>query len=290
MAIPPVQPHEYADLFHFENERLLTLLRSLEPADWSRPTRCPGWDVHGLTAHLVGGSFSVISWLRDGFRGTRAPDNLDEAGFVAWLDELQDHWVLAARRMSPPLVIEVLEWSAAGFLEALRRHDPGVVGAHVSWAGNDPVPMWLDHARELTEKWIHRQQILEALDRPSDLRADLLVPVLDALRWAFPFRLDVYSRPAGTEVEVAVGTVDGVGTVDAGVELRWNLTSDGRSWTFAEAHCTEPAATIRLTPDQAWRLLTNNYDPAAHGSFATSGDAEILDTLLQTRAIIGVPK
>jgi hypothetical protein len=33
----------------------------------------------------------------------------------------------------------------------------------VSWAGPDPVPAWLDQARELSEYWIHRQQILQAL-------------------------------------------------------------------------------------------------------------------------------
>ena len=36
--------------------------------------------------------------------------------------------------------------------------------------------------RGLSEYWIHRQQLLQALGRPSDLRADLAAPVLDGLR------------------------------------------------------------------------------------------------------------
>jgi hypothetical protein len=39
----------------------------------------------------------------------------------------------------------------------------------VSWAGSGPVPAWLDQARELSEYWIHRQQLLQGLGRPSDL-------------------------------------------------------------------------------------------------------------------------
>jgi hypothetical protein len=52
----------------------------------------------------------------------------------------------------------------------------------VSWAGHGPVPTWLDQARKLSEYWIHRLQILQALGRPSDLRADLAGRVLDGLR------------------------------------------------------------------------------------------------------------
>jgi hypothetical protein len=40
--------------------------------------------------------------------------------------------------------------------------------AQVSWAGTSPVPVWLDQARELSERWIHRQQLLQALGRPSE--------------------------------------------------------------------------------------------------------------------------
>ena len=31
---------------------VVALLRSLEPADWDRPTELPGWDVRAVAAHL----------------------------------------------------------------------------------------------------------------------------------------------------------------------------------------------------------------------------------------------
>ena len=42
--------------------------------------------------------------------------------------------------------------------------------------------------------------------------------------------------------------------------------------------------------DQAWRRLTNDLDVDQHRELITSGDSEIIGTLLRTRAIIGAPK
>src|SRR5215475_5380983 len=81
------------------------------------------------------------------------------------------------RRMSPRIVTGLLAWSGPQVAEALRAEDPAARTASVSWADTGPVPVWLDQVRELSEHWIHRQQLLQALDRPSDLRADLAGPV-----------------------------------------------------------------------------------------------------------------
>lgn len=282
MAIPIAQPYDYKSLFRVEDDRLLTLLRSLTSADWQRPTRCPGWDLQGLATHLLGGSFSVISWLRDGYRGTPSPNGLDEQGFIAWIDDLQTTWVNAARSLSPRLLIELLEWSTKGFAEAIEAQDPASVTAHVSWASAEPGPVWLDHARELSEKWIHRQQILEALGQPADLRPDLAVPVLEALRWAYPYRLGTHHRDPGDFVEIDV--------VDNHLGQQWRLVSTGDVWAFDGADPKVKVASMSLSGDQAWKLLTNNYDPATDDAIRTSGDPKIIETLLRTRSIIGTPK
>lgn len=282
MGIPLVPPVDYRPLFDLEHRRIIELLRSLTPQDWQRPTPCPGWTVHGLAAHLIGGSLSVISWLRDGFRGTSPAPGVDEAGFIGWLDDLQMEWVEAARRISPRLTIELLDWTHTGFTEAITAQDPQALTADVSWAAKDPVPVWLDHARELTEKWIHRQQILEALGRPSDLRSDLADPVLDALRWAYPFRLGDVERPPGSAIEIAV--------VGDNRSQTWHLVTDGVAWHFDEGEEGEPLARVVLSVEQAWRLLTNNYTLAAHGPIGVEGDQALIDVLLRTRAIIGTPR
>jgi uncharacterized protein (TIGR03083 family) len=185
--IPSVPPRDFAPLFHIERTRLSELLGSLGASDWGRPSPCPGWTVLGLAAHLVGCDLSLLAGQRDGHHGTPAPGGLSEDAFISWLDELQAEWVHAARRLSARLVVELLDWTGPQVVEMLGAQDPSASTAHVSWASTGRVPAWLDHARELSERWIHRQQILQAVGSPSDLRQDLAEPVLDGLRWAYPF-------------------------------------------------------------------------------------------------------
>ena len=47
-----------------EYQRFLGLLRSLEPADWTRPTCCAGWDVRAMAAHVLG-MVEMAASLRD---------------------------------------------------------------------------------------------------------------------------------------------------------------------------------------------------------------------------------
>jgi uncharacterized protein (TIGR03083 family) len=276
MAIPVVPPRAYAPLLGLERERLVELLESLGPDEWHRPTPCPGWDVLGLTTHLVGDDVFLLSSQRDGHLGSIPPAGVDEAGFVSWLDGVQDEWVRAARRVSPRVALDLLRWLGPQVDALVAGQDASVLDAHVSWAAREPVPRWLDHARELTERWLHRQQLLEAVDRPTDRRADLADPVLDTLRWAFPFRVASHARPAGSTVAVAAG------------EHRWFLVSDGTEWDFGAAG-GPVLAELRFTTEQAWRLPSNNLDPAVHGMPEVSGDPELVSVLLHTRSIIGAP-
>jgi uncharacterized protein (TIGR03083 family) len=108
MSAWPEPTQQFAPLFALERSRLLAVLRSLEPADWDRPSPCPGWSVLGLGTHLVGDDLSFLAWQRDDHHGTPPPDGLDEHGFIAWLDELQVEWVRAARRVRTLLEMYLL--------------------------------------------------------------------------------------------------------------------------------------------------------------------------------------
>ena len=44
-----------------EYERFLAVLRDLDPAEWSRPTECPAWDVRAMAAHVLGMAEMVAS-------------------------------------------------------------------------------------------------------------------------------------------------------------------------------------------------------------------------------------
>ena len=268
-------------LFSVDRERLLDLLTGLVAEDWQRPTPCPDWTVLDLSNHLLGDDLSWLAGHRDAYHGTIPPSDLDDPGFVSWLDDLQMTWVRAVRRLSPRVVMDLLRWSGPQVADGLAHEDSSAVTASVSWAGSEPVPVWLDQLRELSERWIHRQQLLEALGLPSDLRPDLAGPVLDGLRWAYPYRLQAVQACSGDTVTI---------TVSGGVELIWHLVADERGWQFAPEAGPRCIASLDLTDDEAWRLLTNNLPAAAQSGLRMTGDPMVQAVLHRTRAIIGVPK
>lgn len=280
VTIPTDPPRDFVQLTRLERARLLDMLRSLSAEDWQRATPCPGWDVLGLVNHLVGDDLSMIAWQRDHHHGTPAPDGVDEATFIDWLDGLQIEWVHAARRISPRLAVELLDWLDDPVADTFAAQDPRSCTARVSWASDSPVPIWLDQARELTERWIHRQQLHEAVGRPTDLDEDLAGPVLDALRWAYPHRLGAANVPDGSvDIEIAEP-----------LHRIWRLTDRGGGWVFTEQTDAPAGAALAMTAEQAWRLLTNNYDTETHGELWTSGDPTLIEVVVRTRAIIGAPK
>jgi hypothetical protein len=147
--------------------------------------------------------------------------------------------------------------------------------------GSDLVPAWLGQAREVSEHWIHRQQVLQALGRPSDLRADLAGPILDGLRWAYPYRLAQALAQPGDTVSI---------TVTGPLTRTWHLVATDSRWEFAGQPGPRVAGTLAMNTEQAWRLLTNNLPAATRADLAVSGDDAIIAILLHTRAIIGSPK
>ena len=279
---PPAEPPwAYASLFVIERDRLSELLSGLAGPDWELPSPCPGWSVLGLCCHLLGDDLGLLARHRDGYYGTPGPDRATEAEFTGWLDELQAEWVRAGRRLSPRLVTDLLRWSGPQIAGTFRGEDPRARTASVSWAGHGPVPAWLDQARELSEYWIHRQQILQALGRPSDLRADLAGPVLDGLRWAYPYRLAQAPVQPGDTVTIAI---------TGSVTRTWQLVAGKPGWDYRSRPGPRVIASLTMTTEQAWRLLTNNLPATAQQHLAASGSNTITCIMLRTRAIIGTPK
>lgn len=272
---------DVARLFTVDRDRLLDFLSGLVAEDWRRSTPCPGWTVLDLCNHLVGDDLSWLARHRDSYQGTPPPSGVDESGFVAWLDDLQNTWVQGARRLSPRVAMDLLRWSGPQVADGLSQQDKSAVTASVSWAGPDPVPVWLDQLRELSERWIHRQQLLQALGTSSDLNPDLAGPVLDGLRWAYPYRLqNARGRPGDTITIIVSG----------GVERAWHLVALDEGWQFAPEAGDRCVASMELTADEAWRLLTNNLLADARSTLRITGDPAIQAVLRRTRAIIGTPK
>src|SRR5919108_5297673 len=93
--LPQSPPDRVAEVATAELNAELALLETLDGQDWSRPTDCVGWDVHDLTAHLVGeyeeitGPWVLLRRLRQGHRRYPHLSRLD-AHNQQQLDELGD--------------------------------------------------------------------------------------------------------------------------------------------------------------------------------------------------------
>jgi uncharacterized protein (TIGR03083 family) len=257
-------------LFPEERAALLALLAGLTDAEWHLPTVCAGWTVHDLAVHLLGIDVQLLAGGRDGFHGpphqTPTGDLSDWNTLVAYIDGRNASWVEATRRVSPRLVRELLGFTGELVSTYLATIDMAAPGIPVSWVGPEPAPAWLHIAREYTERWVHQQQIRDAVGRPGFAEPRFLAPVLDAFARALPHALRDISRPPGTIVRLVISGPAG-GTWSAVRDDRWRLDDD---------RIAPATATVTIAQDLAWRLFTKGVDPVeAREQIRIDGDQQI---------------
>ena len=217
------------DLLPGERTALLGLLIQLTDKDWSEATVCAGWSVKDVALHLLGDDVGLLSRGRDGFT---APwfEGLGE-GPVGWtqliglIDEQNASWVGAARRLSPRLLGELLHFTGEATFEYFRGLDFEAMAGPVAWMGREPAPIWLHVAREYTERWVHQQQIRDAVGRPGLTERRWLGPVLHAFARALPRSLREAEAEVGTWVRLVV--TGGAGGVWTAVRRRRTGRVDG---------------------------------------------------------------
>jgi uncharacterized protein (TIGR03083 family) len=264
------------DLFPAERASLLAVLDGLGPDDWERPTVCAGWSVKDIAAHLVGDDLGRLSRHRDGFDlDDRTPDE----SFGTFIHRRNREWVEAMRRLSPPIVVELLRMSGpatAAFFESL---DPFAIGGRVRWAGPDPAPVWLDVARELTERWHHQQQIRDAVGAGMYDDPAVFAPVLATFAFSLPVAMARVSAADGTAVVLSV-------TGDSGGD--WTVRRTGGRWELLVGATHHPAGRAIVDQDTAWRMYTRVLPSDAVASrVRLSGDKQLALRLLDAVALIG---
>lgn len=244
-------PLNTVDLFAPLAEELLAVLRALTPAEWDLPTACPGWSVKDVAAHLLGGSLGRLWPPAAGGRALQ----LSYADLLDRINTGNAEWVSAARRISPPMLLEFLaltEPQLATHFRALDPHAPA--WAAVAWAGEAESPMWFDIAREYTEKWLHQQHIREAVGRPVLSARRWLGPVLETFVRGLPHAYRGLSAAEGACVTVTItGEAGGV----------WTVRREAEAWRLYTGRAPAPAGAVELDQDLAWRLFTKGLTPEA---------------------------
>jgi hypothetical protein len=155
--------------------------------------------------------------------------------------------VQATRRISPRLLIDLLKLTGEQVSAYFQSLDPYALGVVVDWAGPEPAPVWLDLAREYTERWHHQQHIRDAVGRPGLLEPRYLGPALDAFVRALPHTYRDVQADDGALVAL---TISG----DSGG--RWFLRRERGEWRLYVEATEQPRSEVVVDQDLAWRLFT----------------------------------
>ncbi|MBZ0279771.1 MAG: maleylpyruvate isomerase family mycothiol-dependent enzyme [Anaerolineae bacterium] len=254
---------------------LLDVLKSLSPEDWNRPTACEGWSVKDVAQHLWGDTVGILSGVRDGmsvFSGGTWSE------LVAFINQHNDLWVKATRRISTPMLCTLLEFTSTELLNYFQTLDPFAPGVPISWAGDGPAPNWMEIAREYTEFWMHQQHIRDAINRPGLKERRFFNPVLQAFIRALPVTFRSTSAPLDTLVKLVISG-------EAGDE--WHLVREANGWMIYKHTDLQPSSTVTMDAETAWRLFTKGISrEAAQAHTSIEGDRLLGMRVLETVSII----
>lgn len=280
-GVTPLPPIDTLPLYPGERAALLALLGDLSAADWEAPTVCPGWSVKDVAAHLLGDDIGRLSWGRDGYVNPAFAAGLDIAtlpGLVAAIDRQNAVWVTGMRRISPRLLIELLAMTGELTEAYFSSLDMTALGMPVDWAGPEPAPVWLDVAREYTERWVHQQHIRDAVAKPGLKERRWFAPVLEAFVRGMPRVLRDAPFPDCAALRLVISG-------DAGGE--WIALRLNGEWILGTAPGMETDATVALDEDVAWRLFTKGISKEEARRVARiEGDEALAERALDTVSIL----
>lgn len=271
------EPVITVDLFPDLLEELLALLGSLSADEWKHPTVCAGWSVRDIALHLLGGEVGILSRKRDQFSFVEEPIKGGD-DLVRLINNLNDIWVKATRRISPPLLIDLLKFTGNQTCEYFKTVDPFSMGDPVDWAGSETAPVWLDLAREFTERWHHQQQIRDAVGKPGANETRYFAPVLDTFVRALPHTY--------REVEAKDETLFAL-TISGESGGRWFLLRRDAKWNLLIDVDLEPTAEVVIDQETAWRLFTKGVSSeTAAKKAAITGDRKLASKALDMISVI----
>ncbi len=258
---------------------LIDVLQSLTPAEWDAQTVAKRWNVKDVAAHLLDTTLRGISTSRDGYFGEKAENIHSYSDLVSFLNELNMSWTNAAKRISPQLLITLLEQNCKAYYAHLQTLDPFAPAIFsVAWAGEETSPNWFHIAREYTEKFIHQQQIRDAVGKQALFTKELFYPFINTFMYALPHTYRTVDAAEGSTVRVIV-------TTDIGGE--WIICKQQTGWQLITELPDAASATVHVSPDVAWKLFSKSLKPdEALPHVQLEGDVALGTTALQMVSVM----
>lgn len=241
-------PIETLHLFPLLNKELISFLKQLSSEDWQKQTIAKKWVVKDVAAHLLDGNYRRIALHRDGWSVPPDTPIRSYDDLVGYLNEFNGDWVKAAKRLSPEIIIELLESTNEVVYEEFLKLDPyGAAAYSVSWAGESESFNWFDIAREYTERWLHQQQIRDAVNDTGLMTTELYQPFLNVFIQAWPHTLKEEKAEEGT---VLRAVVTGIGD--------WYLHRRKDGWKLGNPGTEKVMAETIIDSDIAWKLFSKS--------------------------------
>lgn len=243
---------DVSKLFPKLHIELIDLLESLTKEDWEKATIARLWNVKDVASHILDGNIRALSIQRDGFYGETPPQTNSYQDTVKWLNHLNAVWIEAYKRVSPQALIDLLKSTGPlvnEYFAALPPFETAVFP--VAWAGHEKSPNWLHVAREYTERWLHQQQIRDAVDKPGILTQELFHPFIDTFMCGLPKAYENVIAKEGTTIQI---------TIDTEVGGTWFLERQNSHWQLT-INSDHAAVHIIIPPDVAWKLFSKGINP-----------------------------
>lgn len=246
----PLTPVSCVDQIREIDRALEDVLEGLHLDDWERPA-VKTWRVRDVASHLLDTNLRRLSLDRDAHRPQGSPPPDESGSFEAWvafLDRLNAEWTKAAQRLSPSVILELLRATNVQVADYFESLDPGAPATFgVRWAKPSESKVWLDVAREYTEKWHHQAQIRDAVGQPGLEGPHLILPLIETLLRGVPRAYESIEADTGTSVLIAARDLDGG---------RWLLRRDEGEWNLYPGFTDATAsATIVMSSASMWRVL-----------------------------------
>lgn len=277
MKQPPI---DVIELFPVLNKELVTFLKKLSPDDWQKQTVARLWKVKDVVAHLVDGNNRQISLKRDGWTVEADAEINSYQSLVDYLNRFNADWVKAAKRLSPQMLIEMLEDTNHEVYKIYKSLDPyGISIYPVSWAGENESKNWFDIAREYTERWLHQQQIREAMGDKGIMTRELYHPFLHIFMQAWPFTC----KDVNVNERTALKTVI---TGDGGGE--WDLKMESGKWQMESGKLNDNiVAETVIDGNVAWKLFSKSARKEdIAGSYEIKGDKQLGEKVLDMVSVM----
>jgi hypothetical protein len=265
-------PIDVVHMLPLLDKKLMELLCSLEPKEWQKPTVAKLWTVKDVAAHLLDGNIRILSMLRDDYKG-EDPSINSHQDLLDFLNGLNADWVKAMKRVSPQMLILLHELTGPLFCKYYASLNPfDKAGFAVDWAGETESRNWMHIAREYTEKFLHQQQIRDAVNKPGIMMKEFFYPFIDIFMLALPHTFRNTRAKEGTVVQIVV-------TGDAGGS--WQVVARNNYWRLEKELINEAVTTIEIDPDDAWRLFSKSIRPAhIREKVSIKGDERLAATAL----------